>query len=147
MLCYQFFHHVHHVSHHVSHHVIFHHLPLLAALESSRNFRLLKFHSVLNSVGDRVSFRQKTRALSRSLTLSRARWLALVDTCVKREGFEVEGRKRGEGRTMSDALFSAIRDIDRVAKKQRTCSAKTVQYLSQMVGVSLSLSLSLLCVV
>ncbi|QDZ19364.1 RMD5-like protein [Chloropicon primus] len=33
---------------------------------------------------------------------------------------------------MGDALFAAIRDIDRVAKKQRTCSAKTAQYLSQM---------------
>ena len=36
---------------------------------------------------------------------------------------------------MSDAQFAAIRDIDRVAKKQRTCSAKTVQYLTQMVSL------------
>jgi len=34
---------------------------------------------------------------------------------------------------MGDALFSTIRDIDRVAKKQRTCSAKTVAFLNQMV--------------
>jgi hypothetical protein len=32
----------------------------------------------------------------------------------------------------SEAQFAAIRDIDRVSKKQRTCSAKTVQFLSQM---------------
>ena len=34
---------------------------------------------------------------------------------------------------MNDALFSAINDIERVAKKQRTCSEKTMKYLTQMV--------------
>mmetsp|Transcript_35668 Transcript_35668/g.77606 ORF Transcript_35668/g.77606 Transcript_35668/m.77606 type:complete len:388 (-) Transcript_35668:80-1243(-) len=33
---------------------------------------------------------------------------------------------------MNDALFSAINDIERVAKKQRTCSEKTMKYLTQM---------------
>ncbi len=34
---------------------------------------------------------------------------------------------------MNDALFSAINDIERVAKKQRTCSEKTKKYIAQMV--------------
>ncbi len=41
--------------------------------------------------------------------------------------------ERGRGVTMNDALFSAIKDIERVAKKQRTCSEKTKKYIAQMV--------------
>ena len=51
----------------------------------------------------------------------------------------VQERRGGEGEeeekgAMREALFSAIRDIDRVSKKQRTCSTKTAAHLSQMVS-------------
>ena len=49
----------------------------------------------------------------------------------ERRGGEGEEEEKGD---MREALFSAIRDIDRVSKKQRTCSTKTAAHLSQMVS-------------